>query len=275
LQGSISTKVNVNKGRTRSLDVSVESQRRRQIMQAVMTCISEDGLERTTMRAVAEKAGVSTGTLAYYFKNKKELVDAALLDASKQYIEYFDAHRGRRSEGAPATMTRIVEQFLARDNTDAGFVLQMIEVGLHNTELRETHQEMIEAGRSMIEKSIEAGKESGLYREDIDAKLAAALLHGVLIWWGSELIWNATSEELAHEATMLAVRLLEKDRGTSVLNGNGTAPIAKSTPQAIRALLLSDPNLDSDAASSLAEALDSLYRLAARNRQVGEKISDQ
>jgi TetR/AcrR family transcriptional regulator, fatty acid metabolism regulator protein len=244
-------------------------------MQAVMTCISEYGLERTTMRTVAEKAGVSTGTLAYYFKNKKELVDAALLDASKQYMEYFDAHRGRRSERAPATMTRIVEQFLARDNTEAGFVLQMIEVGLHNTELRETHQEMIEGGRAMIEKSIRAGKESGLYREDVDPKLAAALLHGVLIWWGSELIWNATSEDLAHEATMLAVRLLEKDRRASILDGNGGVPLAESTPQAIRALLASDPNLDPEAAASLSEALDSLYRLAVRSQPVEDSVEDQ
>ena len=265
-------KVTMNKGQTRSLDVSVESQRRSQIMQAVMTCISEYGLERTTMRVVAEKAGVSTGTLAYYFKNKKEMIDAALLDASEQYMEYFDVRRGRRSERPPASMTRIVEQFLARGNSEAGFVLQMIEVGLHNTELRATHQEMIEGGRAMIEKSIRAGKESGLYRDDIDPKLAAALLHGVLIWWGSELVWNATSEELAHEATMLAVRLLEKNHLNSMLDGTGR--IVESTPQAIRALLANDPNLDPEAASELSEALDSLYRLAVRSQPVEEQVDD-
>jgi len=253
----------VKKARTRSLDVSVESQRRRQIMAAVMTCISEYGLERTTMRTVAERAGVSTGTLAYYFKSKKDLVDAALLDASQQYMEHFNIQRGDRSDRAPAALTQIIEQFLARDNTDAGFVLQMIEVGLHNTELRGTHQEMVEAGRAMIEKSIRAGKESGLYREDVDPKLAAALLHGVLIWWGSELIWNATSEELARDASMLAVRLLEKGRRPLSLDGNG-AGLETSTPEAIRSLLISDPNLDLEAAASLSDALDSLYRLAAR-----------
>jgi TetR/AcrR family fatty acid metabolism transcriptional regulator len=243
-------------------------------MEAVMACISQYGLERTTMRAVAEKAGVSTGTLSYYFKTKKDLVDAALLDASKQYLEYFDLHRGERSSRGPATMTRIVEQFLARDNTEAGFVLQMIEVGLHNTELRGTHQEMIEAGRAMIEKSICAGKESGLYRDDIDPKLAAALLHGVLIWWGSELIWNATSEELAHEATMLAVRLLE-NRRPSALAGNGADAVGETTPQAIRALLANDPSLEPEAAAALSEALDSLYRLAVRAQPAEEHSMDR
>jgi TetR/AcrR family fatty acid metabolism transcriptional regulator len=256
----------VNKGRTRSLDVSVESQRRRQIMEAVMACIADDGLERTTMRTVAERAGVSTGTLAYYFKSKKELVDAALLDASRQYMERFNTWHAGRSDRAPASLHRLVERFLARDNADAGFVLQMIEVGLHNTELRGTHQEMIEAGRAMIEKSIMAGKQAGVYRPDVDPKLAAALLHGVLIWWGSELIWNATSEELAREASMLALRLLEREPQSGNHGDGGGSPAEMTTPEAIRMLLARDANLEPDAAAGLADALESLYRVAARTR---------
>ena len=235
-------------------------------MEAVMACIAEYGLERTTMRTVAERAGVSTGTLAYYFKSKKDLVDAALLDASSQYMERFNTWHAGRPDRGPASLRRLVERFLSRDNADAGFVLQMIEVGLHNTELRGTHQEMIDAGRAMIEKSIEAGKEAGVYREDVDPKLAAALLHGVLIWWGSELIWNATSEELAREASTLAVRLLEKAPPSLHVGGAG---LEVSTPEAIRALLEHDVNLESDAAQALADALESLYLVAARARGPG------
>lgn len=223
-----------------------------------MACIAQDGLERTTMRSVADRAGVSTGTLAYYFQSKKDLVDAALLHASRQYMERFNAWHAGRADRGPESLARLVERFLARDNDDAGFVLQMIEVGLHNTELRGTHQEMIEAGRAMIERSIRSGKEAGTYRDDIDPKLAAALLHGVLIWWGSELIWNATSEELARDASMLAVRLLER---VSLPLDNG---MEVSTPEAIRALLTRDAYLEPEAADALAVAVESLYRYATR-----------
>ena len=228
-------------------------------MQAVMDCISQYGLEGTTMRTVADRAGVSTGTLAYYFKSKKELVNAALLDASQKYMERFNVEKGGRP---PSSLVRLVERFLSADNTDAGFVLQMIEVGLHNAELRGTHQEMIEAGRVMIEQSIHAGMASGAYREDIDPKLAAALLHGVLIWWGSELIWNATSEDLAQGAGRLALMLLEKqESSTSPL---ASAPREASTPDAIRSLLVRDPMLEPDDAQSLAEAFEKLYLMAAK-----------
>jgi TetR/AcrR family transcriptional regulator, fatty acid metabolism regulator protein len=253
----------MTRGRPRDLEVSVESQRRRQIMEAVMACIADHGLERTTMRAVADMAGVSTGTLAYYFKSKKELVDAALLHASRQYMERFNNERGGSSSHAPEMLERLVERFLARDNTDASFVLQMIEVGLHNTELRGTHQEMIEAGRAMIEKSIRAGKETGVYREDVDPRLAAAMLHGVLIWWGSELIWNATSEELARDASRLAIRLLEKDRGPALFDKVGVAGLEVSTAEVMRTLLAADRHLEPEVAIQLANAFELLYNIAA------------
>jgi AcrR family transcriptional regulator len=256
--------------RSRGLEVSVASQRRRQIMQAVMDCISHYGLEGTTMRTVAERAGVSTGTLAYYFKSKKELVNAALLDASQKYMERFNVEKGGR---APSSLVRMVERFLSADNTDAGFVLQMIEVGLHNAELRGTHQEMIEAGRVMIEHSIRAGVASGAYREDIDPKLAAALLHGVLIWWGSELIWNATSEDLARDAGRLALMLLEKQEA----NNSPLAGTAREapTPDAIRAVLVRDPLLEPDDAQALSEAFEKLYLMAAKAGQEPSPTSEQ
>jgi TetR/AcrR family fatty acid metabolism transcriptional regulator len=228
-------------------------------MKAVMASIAEDGLEKTTMRNVAQRAGVSTGTLAYYFRDKEDLVDAALLDASEQYMERF---RSEHRPSGPAALEDLVERFLNPDNAKAAFVLQMIEVGLHNSQLRSAHQEMIEAGRDMIEKSIRVGIEMGHYRDDIDPKLAAALLHGVLIWWGSELIWNATSGELAMDVSRLSLRLIEADRPE---RARGQAR-PKSTVDSIRAMLLADSRLEPDAATTLGDTVENLYGLlTARN----------
>src|SRR5947208_10981516 len=69
---------------------SLETQRRRQVMQAVVDCVAEEGFSRTTMRKVAEKAGVSTGMLVYYFGSKKEMVNAALAYASRSFVEKLD-----------------------------------------------------------------------------------------------------------------------------------------------------------------------------------------
>ncbi len=52
--------------------------RRRDFIEAAYATILEEGLEKTTVRGVARKAGYTTGALVHYFKDKDELIRAAL-----------------------------------------------------------------------------------------------------------------------------------------------------------------------------------------------------
>jgi TetR/AcrR family transcriptional repressor of bet genes len=56
--------------------------RREQICRAAAKVISEQGFAGTTMRMVAEEAGVSTGMLNHYFANRMEMLEATLLFVS-------------------------------------------------------------------------------------------------------------------------------------------------------------------------------------------------
>ncbi|BFH17714.1 TetR/AcrR family transcriptional regulator [Paenibacillus melissococcoides] len=50
------------------------------LLQAARTCIAERGPERTTLRAVAEQAGVTQGTVFYHFRTKDQLLMEVLRD---------------------------------------------------------------------------------------------------------------------------------------------------------------------------------------------------
>ncbi len=50
----------------------------RQIAQAALDLIAEDGLRRFTTKAIAEKVGITDGTIFRHFKNKDEIVLAAM-----------------------------------------------------------------------------------------------------------------------------------------------------------------------------------------------------
>jgi len=56
--------------------------RREQICRAAAAVISERGFDGTTMRMVAEEAGVSTGMLNHYFSNRMEMLEETLLFVS-------------------------------------------------------------------------------------------------------------------------------------------------------------------------------------------------
>lgn len=65
--------------------------RREQICRAAAGVISEQGFAGTTMRMVAEQAGVSTGMLNHYFANRMEMLEETLL---------FVSHRQQEREAA-------------------------------------------------------------------------------------------------------------------------------------------------------------------------------
>lgn len=58
--------------------------RREQICRAAATVISREGFAGTTMRLVAEEAGVSTGMLNHYFANRLDLLTKALVFVSER-----------------------------------------------------------------------------------------------------------------------------------------------------------------------------------------------
>jgi TetR/AcrR family transcriptional repressor of bet genes len=61
--------------------------RREQICRAAATVISREGFAGTTMRMVAEEAGVSTGMLNHYFANRQDLLTQALVFVSERAQE--------------------------------------------------------------------------------------------------------------------------------------------------------------------------------------------
>lgn len=54
-----------------------EDMRRRELVDATLACIAELGMERTTVREIAIRAGVTPGLIRHYFAGKDELVLAA------------------------------------------------------------------------------------------------------------------------------------------------------------------------------------------------------
>src|SRR5258707_5199330 len=88
--------------------------RREQICRAAATVISREGFAGTTMRMVAEEAGVSTGMLNHYFANRQDLLTQALVFVS----ERAQARMREAVEGVPpgpARLQALLDSALADD----------------------------------------------------------------------------------------------------------------------------------------------------------------
>lgn len=69
--------------------------RRTEILEGALTAMRDHGLHRAGMRDIARAAGLSTGNLYYYFRNKQELVYACQDRALDRLVAVLDSARDR------------------------------------------------------------------------------------------------------------------------------------------------------------------------------------
>jgi AcrR family transcriptional regulator len=73
--------------------------RRHEILEGALLAMRDHGLHRAGMRDIARAAGLSTGNLYYYFRNKEELVYACQDRALDRLIDVLDSAKGRPDAG--------------------------------------------------------------------------------------------------------------------------------------------------------------------------------
>lgn len=107
---------------------------RAQILGAVYELISEHGVESLTMRQVAERCDISTGTINYHFKNKENLLAAALTEAYSLPSDWSSY------KGSPeAQLRRIASSYVFRDKQDRWwfFWINFLAYSTRHSEFRE------------------------------------------------------------------------------------------------------------------------------------------
>jgi AcrR family transcriptional regulator len=83
---------------TRSKQKRADS-RRHEILEGALLAMRDHGLQRAGMREIARAAGLSTGNLYYYFRNKEELVYACQDRALDRLIDALASAKGRPDAG--------------------------------------------------------------------------------------------------------------------------------------------------------------------------------
>ncbi len=81
--------------------VGMQPIRRRQLIDATLATINDVGINDATIAQIARRAGVSTGIISHYFKDKNGLLEATMRDVTRQLREAV-ARRLQPLANAPA-----------------------------------------------------------------------------------------------------------------------------------------------------------------------------
>jgi len=67
--------------------------RRLEVSEAAWRVIVQEGLDRTSMRAIAQDLGCTTGVVTHYFRDKQELILFALNQVTESLLKAMQAQR--------------------------------------------------------------------------------------------------------------------------------------------------------------------------------------
>jgi TetR/AcrR family fatty acid metabolism transcriptional regulator len=150
------------------------------ILDAAVAVFAEKGFFNSRISDIADRADVADGTVYLYFKNKEEILMAAINTA----FDAFMSHARTEVEKLPSPAERLRRlAFLHLDalgsNRNLAVVFQM-ELRQSTRFLSEfSHHHMIEYLR-LVRAAINEGQARGMFRRDVSEKIAANCFFGAL-----------------------------------------------------------------------------------------------
>jgi AcrR family transcriptional regulator len=185
--------------------------RREEIIQALIASVTQEGSDGATIKKVAERAGVSTSLVFYYFKNKEDLLAQAWASALNHFGE-------RLALGNQSGLPRLDELFRVcfydRDKKAPpwSFWLDFWSQASHDLPLATYHSDTFARMRETHAQNLAAATGTDALREDVDPLLAADLVLAVLYGLAVETTLDSASisGERAYEIAKLVLRLMAR-----------------------------------------------------------------
>ena len=160
--------------------------RRAQLVQAAYEMISQKGYFNFTVRDIARAAGLSTGLVHYYFRNKEDLLLTLFKNMQANVQQYLREALDRSSD--PVERLNIfLDQAFSLPEREGDYIYLLFDFWSqikHNEKVRKVNRRLMRSFRDELAGIIRAGVEQGAFAAgDVDRTAAAviALVQGIMV----------------------------------------------------------------------------------------------
>ncbi|HMI98456.1 MAG TPA: TetR/AcrR family transcriptional regulator [Gaiellaceae bacterium] len=161
------------------MPAATQEEKRRQILDAAVRAFARKGYHACRVGEIAEEAGVAYGLIYHYFGSKEELLETIFRDTWTQMLARV---REVQEEGGPAgEQVRKVTALLLRTwRRDPDLVRVLVHEVTRSPEQLPRQVEEISHAYEALESIVAHGQQTGEFRDDFDAQLAATIFYGAL-----------------------------------------------------------------------------------------------
>ncbi|OFW72707.1 MAG: hypothetical protein A2Y55_11140 [Actinobacteria bacterium RBG_16_68_12] len=187
-----------------------QEEKRKVILDAAVRVFARSGYHGSRVGDIAEEAGVAHGLLYHYFASKEQVLQTIFRENWGELLERFRAVEAA-DESAGEKLQGIAKILLRTWRNDPDLVTVMVREVARSPQLQSQVEEVREAF-AIVQRVIEEGQAAGVFRPDLDARLASWVVYGgleeVLTGWVLGQLPDGDDEVARAERTAidLAVR---------------------------------------------------------------------
>ena len=173
-------------------------------MDIAIDCFARYGYQATSIDRIAKAAGVTKGALYYHFKDKEDLLFAAVTNRVGQFERRVAADLTPLVDAATALreVARVCLDHATKSNHRRLIVTLMVEAIDTNPRLEAEFRGMMQRFRSFLTSIVRRGQHAGQFRADADAEVAAEVYAGAIM--GAEIQYYQDPTGINLAATIAA-----------------------------------------------------------------------
>jgi TetR/AcrR family transcriptional regulator, fatty acid metabolism regulator protein len=184
-----------------------QEEKRRVLLDAAVRVFARNGFHGARVGDIAEEAGVAHGLLYHYFSSKDEVLQTVFRENWGELLDRFQAVEAS-DEPADEKLRGIIKILLRTWRNDPDLVTVMVrEVG--RSPHLATQVDDIGKGFEVIQRVIEQGQSEGVFRAELDARLASWVVYGgleeILTGWVLNRLPDGDEEVARAERTIVDV----------------------------------------------------------------------
>ena len=162
------------------------------------------GIQATSIDRIAKAAGLTKGAIYYHFKDKEDLLFAAVTNRVGQFERRVAADLAPVADAAAALreVARVCLDHATKSNHRRMIVTLMVEAIDTNPRLEAEFRAMMQRFREFLKSIVQRGQKSGQFRRDVDAAIAAEVYAGAIM--GAEIQYYQDPKTINLAATIAA-----------------------------------------------------------------------
>jgi TetR/AcrR family transcriptional regulator, fatty acid metabolism regulator protein len=155
-----------------------QEEKRRRILDAAVRAFARKGYHACRVGEIASEAGVAYGLVYHYFTSKDEILETIFRDTWTQMLTAIEAVE---QEGVPASdqLRKVAAIVLRTWKRDPDLVRVLVREVTRSPHIQREVDE-IEQAYEALQRIVERGQQTGEFRDDLDARLAALIVYGAL-----------------------------------------------------------------------------------------------